>query len=298
MHATAAGLLVDGSTSPGAGRPRRCSTPSPPGSRARPGALIWGHGWQDLGWAVTPARAALDRAAGGLRPCTSAGSTSTPRSCRRRCSSARRGGRRRGLVGRPAVGRRPPPRAAGRAGRRRPHHPGRGPAGFSARGPAVGIGVVHECAGPDISSVDDLAALVARSRADPRAPRRRALLGRGRDHRGRGPRAARRHRRARPGGRPVRRRLARIPHRRPAPAPTPTRPAATAIPTSTPSGRRARRRVHGGRGASRVPRDRRRRRGTLADGLRRAARHDLARRGQGEGTSGRAPGDGRRGGRW
>jgi predicted amidohydrolase YtcJ len=31
--------------------------------------------------------------------------------------------------------------------------------------------VVHECAGPDISSVDDLAALVARSRADPRSPR-------------------------------------------------------------------------------------------------------------------------------
>ena len=31
--------------------------------------------------------------------------------------------------------------------------------------------MVHECAGPDISSVDDLAALVARARADPRSPR-------------------------------------------------------------------------------------------------------------------------------
>jgi len=31
--------------------------------------------------------------------------------------------------------------------------------------------VVHECAGPDISSIEDLAALVARARADPRAPR-------------------------------------------------------------------------------------------------------------------------------
>ena len=36
---------------------------------------------------------------------------------------------------------------------------------------ANGIGVVHECAGPDISSIEDLAALVARARADPRAPR-------------------------------------------------------------------------------------------------------------------------------
>jgi predicted amidohydrolase YtcJ len=31
--------------------------------------------------------------------------------------------------------------------------------------------VVHECAGPDISSIEDLAALVARARADPAAPR-------------------------------------------------------------------------------------------------------------------------------
>ena len=64
MHATAAGLLVDGLDLAGCRSPAALLDAVARRARARPGALIWGHGKQDRGWTV-PGRGALDRAAAG-----------------------------------------------------------------------------------------------------------------------------------------------------------------------------------------------------------------------------------------
>ncbi len=170
VHATATGLLVDGLDLAACPSSDALLDAVAARARARPGALIWGHGWQDLGWAV-PGRAALDRAAAGCAVYLS----------RVDVHSA--------LVSSALLGR--APAAVGAAGwsdgplSADAHHHARRAAlaavdpttraaaqeAFLRAAAAVGIGVVHECAGPDISSVDDLAALVARSRADSRAPR-------------------------------------------------------------------------------------------------------------------------------
>ena len=170
VHATATGLLVDGLDLAACPSPTALLDAVATRARARPGALIWGHGWQDLAWTV-PERAALDRAAGGCPVYLSridvhsalvssallarapaavdaAGWSDGPLS-----ADAHHHARRAALA---AVD--PATRSAAQDA-------------FLRAAAAVGIGVVHECAGPDISSVDDLAALVARSRADPRAPR-------------------------------------------------------------------------------------------------------------------------------
>jgi len=170
VHATATGLLVDGLDLAGCPSPGTLLDAVAARARARPGALIWGHGWQDLGWCA-PDRAALDRAAAGCPVYLS----------RVDVHSA--------LVSSALLAR--APAAVGAAGwsdgplsADAHHHVRRAALGavdpttrataqdaFLRAAAAVGIGVVHECAGPDISSVDDLAALVARARADPRAPR-------------------------------------------------------------------------------------------------------------------------------
>jgi predicted amidohydrolase YtcJ len=170
VHATATGLLVDGLDLSGCPSPGTLLDAVAARARARPGALIWGHGWQDLGWCA-PDRAALDRAAAGCPVYLS----------RVDVHSA--------LVSSALLAR--APAAVGAAGwsdgplsADAHHHVRRAALGavdpatraaaqdaFLRAAAAVGIGVVHECAGPDISSVDDLAALVARARADPRAPR-------------------------------------------------------------------------------------------------------------------------------
>jgi len=170
VHATATGLLVDGLDLAGCPSPTALLDAVAARARARPGALIWGHGWQDLGWCA-PDRAGLDRAAAGCPVYLS----------RVDVHSA--------LVSSALLAR--APAAVGAAGwsdgplsADAHHHVRRAALGavdpttraaaqdaFLRAAAAVGIGVVHECAGPDISSVDDLAALVARARADPRAPR-------------------------------------------------------------------------------------------------------------------------------
>ncbi len=171
VHATATGLLVDGVDLAGCPSPEALLDAVAARVAARPAALVWGHGWQELGWAETPTRAALDRAAGATPVYLS----------RVDVHSA--------LVSSALVAR--APRAVGAAGwsdgplTGDAHHHVRRAAlaavdpdlraaaqqAFLRAAARAGIGVVHECAGPDISSVDDLAALVARSRADPTAPR-------------------------------------------------------------------------------------------------------------------------------
>ncbi|WP_308257791.1 amidohydrolase [Pseudonocardia lacus] len=164
VHATATGLLVDGLDLTGCPSPRALLDAVAARVAARPGALVWGHGWQELGWpGPAPDRAALDRAAAGAPVYLS----------RIDVHSA--------LVSSALLDR--APAAVGARGfadaalSTQAHHHVRRAAlaavdeatrgaaqrAFLADAAARGVGVVHECAGPDISSVADLAALLALS---------------------------------------------------------------------------------------------------------------------------------------
>ncbi|MBW0111929.1 amidohydrolase family protein [Pseudonocardia sp. KRD-182] len=158
VHATSTGLLVDGLDLAGCPSPRALLDAVRDRSTARPGALVWGHGWQEQTWgAPPPTRAELDRAAQGAPVYLSridvhsalvssdlapSGAPDGPLS-----ADAHHHARRAALA---AVD--PSVRdAAQRA--------------FLEAAAARGVGVVHECAGPDISSRADLAALLARAAA-------------------------------------------------------------------------------------------------------------------------------------
>jgi predicted amidohydrolase YtcJ len=165
VHATATGLLVDGLDLTGCPSADALLDAVAARAAARPGALVWGHGWEDLGWSV-PDRAALDRAAAGAPVYLS----------RIDVHSA--------LVSSALLDR--APGAVGAAGwsagalSADAHHHARRAAldavdgrvrdaaqdAFLAAAAARGIGVVHECAGPDISSRADLAALRTRPGPD------------------------------------------------------------------------------------------------------------------------------------
>ncbi|MBV9922297.1 MAG: amidohydrolase family protein, partial [Pseudonocardia sp.] len=165
VHATATGLLVDGLDLAGCPSATALLDAVAARARARPGALIWGHGWQDLGWSV-PDRAALDRAAAGCPVYLSRVDVHSAL-----VSSALLA---RAAAALDAVGwSEGPLSAAAHHHVRRAALAGVDPTtraaaqeAFLRAAAAVGIGVVHECAGPDISSVEDLAALVARARVD------------------------------------------------------------------------------------------------------------------------------------
>ncbi|WP_308216103.1 amidohydrolase [Pseudonocardia humida] len=162
VHATATGLLVDGLDLTGCPSPRALLDAVAARAAARPGALVWGHGWQELDWpGPAPDRAALDRAAAGAPVYLS----------RVDVHSA--------LVSSALLER--APAAVGARGwssgplSTQAHHHARRAAlaavdartreaaqrAFLADTATRGVGVVHECAGPDISSVADLAALLA-----------------------------------------------------------------------------------------------------------------------------------------
>lgn len=166
VHATATGLLVDGLDLAGCPSPQALLGAVAARVAARPGALVWGHGWEDQRWAAAPARAELDRAARGAPVYLS----------RIDVHSA--------LVSTALVDRSPdavgaPGWSDGPLSADAHHHVrraallavdgrARGSAqrAFLATAAARGIAVVHECAGPDISSVDDLAALSALAGGD------------------------------------------------------------------------------------------------------------------------------------
>ena len=163
VHATASGLLVDGLDLTGCGSPRALLDAVAARARARPGALVWGHGWQEQDWAgPAPSRAELDRAAAGAPVYLSRVDVHSA------LVSSTLLDRAPGVAG--AAGFSPGPLTT------QAHHDARraalaavdGPTrdaaqrAFLAAAAARGVGVVHECAGPDISSVADLAALRAR----------------------------------------------------------------------------------------------------------------------------------------
>jgi len=168
VHATSTGLLVDGLDLAGCPSPEAVLDAVAARATARPGELIWGHGWQEAGWATVPTRARLDRAASGAPVYLS----------RVDVHSA--------LVSTSLLDR--APGAAGAGGwsdgplTADAHHHARRAAldavdgdlrrsaqrAFLRSAAAHGVAVVHECAGPDISSVADLAALLAAT--DPARP--------------------------------------------------------------------------------------------------------------------------------
>lgn len=163
VHATATGLLVDGLDLTGCRDARSLLDALAARTAARPGALVWGHGWQEQGWDAVPTRAELDRAAAGCPVYLS----------RVDVHSA--------LVSSALLDRAPD--AVGAAGfadgplTTDAHHHARraalaavdpgtrdaAQAAFLLAAAQRGVAVVHECAGPDISSVADLAALRARA---------------------------------------------------------------------------------------------------------------------------------------
>jgi Predicted metal-dependent hydrolase with the TIM-barrel fold len=163
VHATATGLLVDGLDLTACPSPQALLDAVAVRAAARPGALIWGHGWQEQLWdGPPPPRAALDRAAAGAPLYLSRIDVHSA------LASSALLDRAPGTTG--ALGWSDGPLSADA------HHHVRRAALTAVDGPARtaaqcafldaaasrGVGVVHECAGPDISSVDDLAELLAR----------------------------------------------------------------------------------------------------------------------------------------
>lgn len=170
VHTTAAGLLADGLDLTRATSARAVLDAVAARTAARPGALVWGHGWQEQRWPDgVPSRAELDRAAAGAPVYLS----------RVDVHSA--------LVSTALVDR--APAAVGAPGwsdaalARDAHHHVRRAALAAVDGPvrataqraflrsaaARGVAVVHECAGPDISSATDLRDLLALA-TDPGLP--------------------------------------------------------------------------------------------------------------------------------
>lgn len=156
VHATSTGLLVDGLDLTGCPSPRALLDAVRARATARPGALVWGHGWQEQGWTdPLPTRAELDRAAAGAPVYLSRVDVHSALVTSDLAAAAPDGAVPDGPVTTDA------------------HHHARRAAlaavdpgvrdaaqrAFLAGTAARGVGTVHECAGPDISSAADLAAL-------------------------------------------------------------------------------------------------------------------------------------------
>lgn len=162
VHATSAGLLAGGLDLTGCATLVQCLDQV--ARLARPGIVLWGHGWDETLWPERrpPTRAELDRASGGAPVYLSRVDVHSAV-----VSS--------GLLERT-------PEAVGAPGwtaqgplTREAHHRARQAAresitpgqrreaqrAFLDGAAARGIAVVHECAGPDVSGIDDLADLLA-----------------------------------------------------------------------------------------------------------------------------------------
>ncbi|MGH3763837.1 MAG: amidohydrolase [Pseudonocardiaceae bacterium] len=162
VHATSAGLLASGLDLRGCVTLARCLEMV--AQRSRPGTVLWGHGWDETSWPEKrpPTRAELDRASSGAPVYLSRvdGHSAVVSS---------------GLLdlAEDATGA-PGWAAEGPLTREAHHHarrvarssvtPGQRRAAqrtFLDQAAAQGIAVVHECAGPDVSGIDDLADLMA-----------------------------------------------------------------------------------------------------------------------------------------
>ncbi|GEL20416.1 amidohydrolase [Pseudonocardia asaccharolytica] len=164
VHVTATGLLVDGIDLTGCRSPDDCLDAVAARAADRPGTVLWGHGWEEDRWspARPPSRAALDRAAGGqpvylTRIDVHSALVSSALLDRAPAAVGAAGWSTEGPLSADAH------HHARRAALAAIDSAQRGDAqrAFLAAAARRGVGVVHECAGPDISGRDDLAALLA-----------------------------------------------------------------------------------------------------------------------------------------
>lgn len=164
VHATSAGMLLDGLDLTRAASLHECLDIVAQHAAARPGAVLWGHGWDETAWpeARAPSRPELDRAAGGVAVYLSrvdAHSAAVSSALLARAPDAV------GVSGWSPAG--PLSREAHHAARRAaraaitPGQRADAQRAFLAHAASRGVAMVHECAGPDISGVDDLAGLLA-----------------------------------------------------------------------------------------------------------------------------------------
>ncbi|MGH3770314.1 MAG: amidohydrolase [Pseudonocardiaceae bacterium] len=162
VHATAAGLLASGLDLTGCATLAQCLEGV--ARCSRPGTVLWGHGWDETSWPErrAPTRAEVDRAAGGAPVYLSridGHSAAVSSALLERAAAAI------GALGWAAEG--PLTRDAHHHARRAAREsitPGQRRAAqqaFLTGAAARGIAVVHECAGPEVSGVDDLADLLA-----------------------------------------------------------------------------------------------------------------------------------------
>lgn len=162
VHATSAGLLAGGCDLSDCATLAACLDLV--AQRARPGAVLWGHGWDETSWPERrpPTRAELDRASKGAAVYLSridGHSAAVSSALLDRATKAT------GALGWSAEG--PLTRDAHHHARRAAREsitPGQRRAAqrvFLEQAAARGIAVVHECAGPEVSGIDDLADLLA-----------------------------------------------------------------------------------------------------------------------------------------
>ncbi len=162
VHATSAGLLAGGLDLSDCDTLAQCLDRV--AQQARPGVVLWGHGWDETAWPEgrPPTRTELDRASGGAPVYLSRidGHSAAVSS---------------GLLDRAAEASSAPGWAAEGPLTQEAHHHARRVArasitpsqrraaqrAFLDNAAARGIAVVHECAGPEVSSADDLADLLA-----------------------------------------------------------------------------------------------------------------------------------------
>jgi predicted amidohydrolase YtcJ len=162
VHATSAGLIASGLDLRGSGTLAECL--GLVARQARPGTVLWAHGWDDMLWPERrpPTRAELDRASNGAPVYLSRidGHSAVVSS-----ALLDRAGSARGAPGWVVEGPltrdahhhvRRAARESITAGQRRAAQ-----RAFLDQAAARGIAAVHECAGPDVSGIDDLADLLA-----------------------------------------------------------------------------------------------------------------------------------------
>lgn len=165
VHATATGLLMGGLDLTGTTSLTDCLDAVHRYVVTHPDTVVWGHGWDETHWPERrpPSRAELDRATGGVAVylsridahsavVSSALLSRTPEEVTELVGSAVDGPLTREAhhhVRRAAS-------AAISPGQRR-----RAQGAFLCHAAAHGVAVVHECAGPDVSGVDDLRDLLA-----------------------------------------------------------------------------------------------------------------------------------------
>jgi predicted amidohydrolase YtcJ len=166
VHVTSAGLAASGLDL------TRCTTLvqclEQVAQQARPGTVLWGHGWDETSWPERrpPTRAELDRASGGAAVyLTRIDGHSAAVSSGLLDRIAPVAGHTIGAPGWSAEG--PLTHQAHHHARRAAREsitPGQRRAAqrdFLTAAAARGVAVVHECAGPDVSGIDDLADLLA-----------------------------------------------------------------------------------------------------------------------------------------